>query len=222
MGLNLNQTQGLQFGPAGVNHAPGLVPDPGSVAHSPALYLGDDGGFHTAISGLAGGASSLFLGGNGSLAPSFQQITSYVVQGSQTNDLAPTGFIGEYIFASTASGSALSLSNGQATNTGTVVLGAGDWDLHFHVNFVGSGLTQTFHAAGISQTSGTRDDTHPGATYYNSNEEGFAGGNQTNSLTAGPFRVSLGSTASVYSIAQMNFSAGSVSVWGLLAARRAR
>jgi hypothetical protein len=44
--LDLQQTQGQMFGPAGSNHAPGLVPDPGSVTHTPPLSLGDDGVFH--------------------------------------------------------------------------------------------------------------------------------------------------------------------------------
>jgi hypothetical protein len=50
MALNLNQTQGQAFGPAGANHAPGLVPDPGSVASSPVKLLGDDAAFHTQAS----------------------------------------------------------------------------------------------------------------------------------------------------------------------------
>lgn len=54
MALDLNSAQGQNFGPAGANHAPGLVPDPGSTTNSPVRILGDDAAFHTQASLLPG------------------------------------------------------------------------------------------------------------------------------------------------------------------------
>lgn len=51
MAVNLPQSQGQMFGPAGANHAPGLVPDPGSASHNFPYLLGDDGNFHS-INGM--------------------------------------------------------------------------------------------------------------------------------------------------------------------------
>jgi hypothetical protein len=51
-GSGIWRAMGAPFGPAGANHVMGLVPDPGAVTHTPALYLGDDGTFHTVSSGF--------------------------------------------------------------------------------------------------------------------------------------------------------------------------
>lgn len=46
MALDLQQSQGQEFGPAGANNAPGLVPVPAAVVHAPPWLLGDDGAWH--------------------------------------------------------------------------------------------------------------------------------------------------------------------------------
>ena len=204
MGILLQGTQGQVFGPSGANHSQGLVPDPGTVVFSPLRFLREDSSWSTVGIPAQG---SVFL--------------SSQIEGTTTNDNAAAGFLGEYVSAS-ISGPGTALTNGSVINFATVVLTGGDWDMRMHMNFSASSLTQTFHSLGFSTISQTRDVTTPGATFFNSNSEGFAGGNATNSEVMGPYRFSTPSTATVYGVVTMNFSAGSCRVWGLMSARRPR
>ncbi|HEV2484225.1 MAG TPA: hypothetical protein VGT08_01730 [Terracidiphilus sp.] len=200
MGIQVQGAAGAIFGPSGANHSQGLVPDPGLTPITPLRFLREDAAWASI----------------GSVV-----IPTSQVQGTTTNDNAAAGFIGEYISASVAS-PGTNISNSATVNLMSVVLTAGDWDTRLHVNWKGSGLTQSFHAISLSQTSGALDSTDPGAGLFNSNGEGFGGGNSTNSQVLGPYRQSLAATATVYGVVQMIFSAGSATAWGLLSARRVR
>src|SRR5690242_11151817 len=66
MALQLQQTQGQEFGPSGLNHAPGLVPDPGATAGTTRLLL-EDGTWTnqltTALTSGVGNILALSIGG---------------------------------------------------------------------------------------------------------------------------------------------------------------
>lgn len=126
---------------------------------------------------------------------------------------AAAGKVGEVI---TASGSGVSLSTTATVyNVVSVSLTAGDWDVSGVVQATNTSGA-TYQSAGLSLTSATVDDV-----LY------LSGGPLTIGVgslrTATPSRrISVSSTTTVYLVAQVNFSGGTVTGSGRITARRRR
>jgi len=148
------------------------------------------------------------------------------VVGTATNDNAATGNVGQVITATVASGSAISLSNATGANITSISLTAGDWDVSGQVDFVMTGATSTLQQMGISLTTNTLP-SQPGGSGLGTDPlrssllqtTTITG---TMDLSAGPVRVSLSATTTVYLVAQVAFSAGTVTGYGTIRARRMR
>lgn len=77
-------------------------------------------------------------------------------QGTQTNDNAAFGDVGEFRQTIIAvGGSVVSLSNNSPANVLTLALPNGDWDVEGNINFTASGATRTATNTGITITSAT-------------------------------------------------------------------
>jgi len=140
------------------------------------------------------------------------------IVGSNTNDSAAAGDVGEAVSSYIASGSAVSLSNATAANVTSVSLTAGDWDVEGNVNFIASAATVTASSGGISATS---------ATVPTNGSEVFSGvlltvGTATYSATSPRVRISIASTTTIYLVGKASFSAGTVTAFGGITARRVR
>lgn len=139
-----------------------------------------------------------------------------------TNDSASAGQLGEYISSSVLVGSAVNLTSGATANITSISLTAGDWDVTCTgwSNPAAGTVTQSFFV-GISTTSATL----PTAAAENS-EAGF--GNDVSAadaffaITVGPARISLGSTTTVYLVANSTFSVSTMTGYGFIGARRVR
>lgn len=141
--------------------------------------------------------------------------------GTDTNDNAAAGNIGEY---QTGSLGSTALTSATAINMGTITnLPAGDWDVVGMVTFTGQGTTQVnYLQASLSSVSGTIDTAadrdnvlvYPQTTIYGI----------TNKATCmiGPARFSLASAANVYLVARSAFAAGTSNASGKIWARRVR
>jgi hypothetical protein len=142
--------------------------------------------------------------------------------GVTTNSSAAAGFKGQYVTASIASGSAVALVTATAKNVTVITLTAGDWEIGGNISFVLAGATSVFGATGYTGGASATSDTL-GA------ENTFAV--QTLDLTTktGTFgfvipsqRFSLASQTFIYLVARATFTAGTVSAFGRIFARRVR
>lgn len=138
--------------------------------------------------------------------------------GTETNDDALAGHVGEVKTASKAFGSPQSLVNGTATNITSLELPPGDWDVYGFAGSVPAGTTtQSFYVSSLSTTSATMDAT----------QNKFAvtqpAGQSINFAT--PFKrvkVATGTTQLVYLVLQINFAVSTCGGYGNIVARRAR
>ena len=160
---------------------------------------------------------------NASLSLTPSQTTGIV--GTTTNNNANAGAVGEYISATTTTGNAVTLTTNTQTNVisgggsqGTLVLTAGDWDVSGYVSFncgASNVYTGNLLTASISSTSAS--GTGDGASVLP------ATGVTCSPIFALPTkRFSLTGSTTIYLVAIAGFSAGSVTVFGTLRARRVR
>jgi len=145
-------------------------------------------------------------------------ITSGAVSGTITNDLAAAGVIGEYISASVVSGSAISLTTSVAANVTNIALTAGDWNVSGVIGFQGSGTTNvTYLQSSISSVSATN------GTLGQLSALSPVAVIPSDQLVATPsVRISLAAPATIYLVAQGNFTVSTLKAYGFISARRAR
>lgn len=139
------------------------------------------------------------------------------IVGTTTNNNANAGSVGEYQTANTLTTAA---TTGTPLNATSISLTAGDWDVNGLVQFnpAAGTVTQTI-IAGISTTSATFVATPffqavaitPAAT-------ASAG----NIIEAPMTRISIAGTTTVYLVAQANFTVSTMTVSGIIRARRIR
>ena len=143
------------------------------------------------------------------------------VQGTNTNDSAAAGYVGEYQESEVLSGSAVSLTTTTAANVTSLSLTAGDWDVCGDVVFSpGGATTVTLLVVGINTVSGTMP-VSPGKGSTHSLQIPFTTG-QAQVMPTGTRRISISSTTTVYLLARADFGASTLSAYGILTARRAR
>ena len=147
------------------------------------------------------------------------------IKGTNTNDSASAGYVGEYTSSTVGSGSSVSLTTATVANVTSISLTAGDWDVWGQVAFDTTATTDfTFMAAGTSRTSTTLpaagDDTLGRVSMIR-----VAGAIGTNSDGVFPIhtvRMSLSATTTVYLVARCDFTASTAAAYGFIAARRMR
>lgn len=140
------------------------------------------------------------------------------LQGTVTGGNATAGYYGEIVTNKVASGSAVSLTTATGANITSISLTAGDWNVSGNVNFSASTATVTGTSAGISATS---------ATVPTDGSEVFSGVQVTllsenDSVTLPPKQINVTTTTTVFLVGKCTFSAGSVSAFGSILARRIR
>jgi hypothetical protein len=125
--------------------------------------------------------------------------------------------VGEYVSSTVASGSAVSLTTTTVTTITSISLTSGDWQLSGLVAYSPSSATGSAYTGGISTSSSSITnnfcyflDQFPGTTI------------QANGFPLNSIRLSLSSTTTVFLLAQANFTAGTVSAYGFIGARRVR
>lgn len=131
-----------------------------------------------------------------------------------TNNNASASQLGEFISAALTQGSQTALTNNTVKNIVSILLTAGDWDVHGIVFFQVS-VASTQLLAWTSQTSATLSDAS--ITSYLADPGATSLGTSTALL-----RLSLSGTTTVYLSAYASFSSGAVNVSGLIEARRVR
>lgn len=145
------------------------------------------------------------------------------IQGTNTNDSASAGQVGEVVTSTLAIGSAVTLSTGTTSEITTIALTAGDWDVSGLIAFTytGGGSTASVCAGGINTLSATitiADPAKPSARWVTNS--GMAFSDHWFGIPTG--RVSLSGSATYYLNANSTFSDGTMKAYGWIWARRAR
>ena len=143
------------------------------------------------------------------------------IKGTNTNDDAAAGYVGEPITSTIAVGSAVSLTTNVTANVTSISLTAGDWDVS-GVVLMDSGATTniTRVTAGTSSTSATADITKG---YYSHIHSGYVpGGGQFRAMPLNTSRFSLSGTTTIYLVALANFTVSTCTAYGTISARRVR
>jgi hypothetical protein len=148
-----------------------------------------------------------------------QAIHDGVIVGTNTNDSAAAGQIGEYARSYQAYGT-ITPASGASVNVTSIALTAGDWDVSGIVGFYApGGLTGTNLRCSINTVSATLSNvlgdsevetplmpTNAGAVY----------------LSIPNVRVSLAASGTAYLVAKGTFTGGTLGVYGRISARRVR
>lgn len=144
------------------------------------------------------------------------------VYGTQTNDNAAAGYVGEFQTTALASGSAVALTTTTTANVLTQSLTAGDWDCWGVVDFHEATTTNTtLLLYGISTTSATLGsaDTYASTVFLSAGQV-TTNGDYRNVVPMQ--RISLASTTNVYLVAQATFTISTNAAYGSIFCRRAR
>lgn len=145
------------------------------------------------------------------------------LSGTNTNDSAASGYVGEYTSSTVLVGSAVSLTTSTVTNVTSFSLGAGDWDVTAAVVFNPAATTNTtFIFGSISETSATHD-VNPGRFFIDRyGASGLVPANPIGGSTMGPVRKSFTGSTTLYLTASSDFTVSTMSVYGIIRARRVR
>lgn len=154
------------------------------------------------------------------LKSSLPVFTPGQLPGTATNDNANTGNVGEYLTASVAQGSAISISNTTPKTVVTLPLTAGDWDVWGNVGIVpAAGTTVSQIEAGINTTTNTLPaGTDP--SFFNMQWTFTTADVQQ--LPVGATRVSLAAPGNAYLVIDCAFAVSTNTAFGALVARRRR
>jgi hypothetical protein len=203
--------------------APWQVVQPGYSPPDNHMLWAEPGGQVGLTSWPTGNSIILEPDGGGALGTPPKQIqweanaaTGYWIPGTTTNNDAAPGFVGEYIHQETTWAA---VTSGAFTNTTSVTLTAGDWDVLCTGSWRPSATTSfnlmIVGASGISQALGT-DGTHTDLAIASQVE----GGNVV-AMTTPRVRFNLAASATIYCVQQAVFT-GSVECKGVISARRVR
>lgn len=143
------------------------------------------------------------------------------IVGTNTNNNAQAGSVGEYIESIVLPGAAVALTNGAQVSIASIALGAGDWDVTAIPEFTGGNTTQVTRLLGSISTTNNTINSNPGRASdagYN-----FAVLNNSNpTLAIPPARLSLAAPTTVYLVVSAFFTVSNINAYGIISARRVR
>jgi hypothetical protein len=173
----------------------------------------------TATSAVGGSgtiiSNGFFYVGTSYLMNTTTQTNVGTIQGIRAGNAPAAGFLGEQIRSAVASGSSISLSTTVAANITSISLTPGIWDVSSIINSTAQTTTCTAYISSISTTSATT-----GTNGDNRADGQPPSSTLATSVSIPAYRLTLAATTTVYLVAQANFSAGTVTVFGRISATR--
>jgi hypothetical protein len=143
------------------------------------------------------------------------------VQGTNTNDNAAAGNVGEVLSSTILTGSSVALTTTTAINVTSISLTAGDWDVYHLAYFDPAATTNlSLWFASIGLVSATLDVT-PGRYILNRYPGGSVIGGDFGGFMVGD-RLSVAATTTVYMVVRADFTVSTCRAFGKLWARRRR
>jgi hypothetical protein len=134
---------------------------------------------------------------------------------------ATTGSVGEYVTATLATGSSVTLGTGVTSNVTSISLTAGDWDVRGVVDYTAGATTSiTNQRQGISTTSATLG----GQDTFSSNTTAaqVPTASVDDAIPTPVVRISIASTTTVFLVSNATFTLSSLKAYGTISARRVR
>ena len=139
--------------------------------------------------------------------------------GTNTNDNAAAGNVGEYIESYIVSGSGIAMSTGVTLNITSISLTAGDWEIFGWGGCVGvAGTTYTQFVAAWDTANNTIPENQRGAIFVPSTTINTAQIQMTLPLS----RLSISSTTTCYLNVFATFAGSTMKGFGRISARRRR
>ncbi len=168
-------------------------------------------------------ASGITLEADGTNAVGVADSTfGFTILGTTLADDANPGWVGEYIHATVAGGSAVACTSGVSRDIVSISLTKGDWDVDGKIAGFPA-LTTTWGTAQqygwINSTSATTPNPEVSGYIY-APTSAVAG--QLYSFNTGTRRFSLASTTTIYLSCQFNFGVSTMGAFGEIRARRVR
>jgi hypothetical protein len=136
------------------------------------------------------------------------------ILGTATNDNAAAGYVGEYVTATATNSSLTSAAPG---NIASISLTAGDWDVWGNNAFTYSVTNTNVMESGVSTTTATLPASPLNAELAQTITAGLVP-----TVQAPVQRLSFAITTTVYLVAVATFASGTLSVTGIIQARRRR
>lgn len=203
-----------------------VVFDSGAITIDPAGNLttsgvisADSGDWEINADGSANfGAANVTISASGAVVLTSTLTPTGGIVGTTAVGNATAGNLGEFVSSLVASGAATGLTTATAKNVTSIALTAGDWDVEGNVNFAATTATATGATGGISATSATLPTD--GSEVYSGLQTTLL--SDTNSVTMPRKRINVSANTTVYLVAKATFSAGTVSAFGSINARRVR
>jgi hypothetical protein len=146
------------------------------------------------------------------------------IRGTNTNDSAAAGYVGEYKSATVLTGSAVALTTVTYANLTSLSLTAGDWDVYVNATFDPAATTNIKSLIVTVATASATPNFTPGWAAWNVWDQttGIVIGSNVQNVLLGPIRISLAATATYYANAWATFTVSTLAVYGIMSARRVR
>lgn len=190
------------------------------AAQSPA-FTGD-------VTTTAGSLTTTLAATSNSTLTSLDKSTGVAIHGTNTNNAAASGYVGETVYGSLARASATSLTTSVAKTVISISVPAGDWHIVGGVGFFfATGTNVTVRVAAASLTTNTIPAL---STYMNpSANESSIELDSTSTIPTGdygvPFpsyRASFSTTTTLFLIAYATFTVSTTTAYGYILATRMR
>jgi len=183
----------------------------GTGANNPSAALANLGGAPIASPTFTGTVNAAALSTSGAVNLNG---TPNNIKGVTDGSNAAAGQVGEVLSGSSAPAS---ITSGVIGNAVALTLTAGDWDVSGTVGYQGAGgAVVSYHTISISTVSNTHGTPGVGQFFSNSPT------NQNANFVVPVTRVSISASTSVFGVATVGFSPGTLQVNGTLFARRVR
>jgi hypothetical protein len=151
-----------------------------------------------------------------------------IIPGTNTNDSAAAGDVGEVITANLGSGSAASLSTGSGKSLCSISLTPGQWDITGLVQFIVASTTSvTSFVSSLSKTNNTVGGatavpTAAGEVQVENDRPLVASGSTEIALNIPSIVAKVATTATYYLVAQAVFTVSTMTAFGSITAVRRR
>lgn len=214
-----------------INGSSGAVTVKSSGANSIQVLQAGAIGIYTCIL-LSGTGTSSWQASLGPIGQGYSGLPTGAGQylGTNTNDTATAGNIGEYIENSLAAGSAVSITSGAATDLDSgggspvgIVLTAGCWDISFNASFIVAASTSvTKLSAWVGTATGDSTTGQDLAKNYSAVATAANVMSGTQTLCIAPYRVTLSGSQTYYLKGTGTFSVSTMTGYGTIRATRVR
>lgn len=172
--------------------------------------------FTSIVNGVNSGAAENAV--NSSITSLTGLSQTQAILGTNTNNSASGGYVGEVLTADVPTGSALSVTSNVAKDIVTLSLTAGDWDVQGQLSQNANTALGTTWSGWLNTSSASAPAAWETSGAFSIN----GGASQIFRMSTGVVQFLLSSTTTIYLTTSFGFSSGTCAIYGFLRARRMR